>query len=135
MTEEIDPAHPRRRERAEPKLVRKLRDKQASHRERGKFYRAAFVIAGGLILLTGIAMLALPGPAFVVIPIGLAILALEFRWAERLLETALEKAADAQDKAADASPRQKALGAAAGAVAIAAFVVAAVQWDIPVLPV
>jgi uncharacterized protein (TIGR02611 family) len=132
VTEETEP---RRRRRAEPKLVRKLRDKQESHRERGKFYRAAFVVAGVLILLTGIAMLALPGPAFVVIPIGLAILALEFTWAERLLETALEKAADAQDKAADASPLQKTLGLAAAAVAIAAFVLAAVRWDIPVLPV
>ncbi len=132
MTEETDD---RRRRRAEPKLVRKLRDRQASHRERGTFYRAAFVIAGVVILLTGVAMLALPGPAFVVIPIGLAILALEFTWAERLLETALEKAADAQEKAADASPLQKALGLAAGALAIAAFVFAAVTWDIPVLPV
>ena len=130
-----DDTEPRRRRRAEPELVRRLRAKQESHRERGKFYRAAFVVAGVLILLTGVAMLALPGPAFVVIPIGLAILALEFTWAERLLETALEKAADAQDKAADASPAQKALGAAAGAVAVAAFVFAALRWDIPVLPV
>ena len=84
-----------RRERAEPKLVRRLRAHRQTHRERGRFYRAAVVVAGVLILLTGIAMLALPGPAFVVIPIGLAILALEFTWAERLLETALEKAADA----------------------------------------
>ena len=76
-------------------------------------------------------MLALPGPAFVVIPIGLAILALEFTWAERLLETALEKAADAQDKAADATPLQKGLGLAAGAVAIAAFVVAAITGTSP----
>jgi uncharacterized protein (TIGR02611 family) len=125
----------RRRERAEPELVRRLRGRQESHREHSRLYRAAFVVAGALILLAGVAMLALPGPAFVVIPIGLAILALEFTWAERLLETALEKAADAQDRAAEASPRQKALGAAAGAVALAAFVFAAVRWDIPVLPV
>ncbi len=130
-----DETQERRRRRAEPKLVRKLREHQATHRERGRFYRAAVVVAGLLILLTGIAMLALPGPAFVVIPIGLAILALEFTWAERLLETALEKAADAQDKAADASPLQKALGIAGTVLAIAAFAFAALTWDIPVLPV
>jgi len=130
-----DETQPRRRERAEPKLVRRLRDKQESHRQRGRFYRAAFVVAGVIILLTGIAMLALPGPAFVVIPIGLAILALEFTWAERLLETALEKAADAQDRAAAATPLQKALGLAGTALAIAAFAFAALRWDIPVLPV
>ena len=33
-------------------------------------------------------MLVLPGPAFIVIPAGLAILALEFAWARRLLQRA-----------------------------------------------
>ena len=33
-------------------------------------------------MLIGIAMIALPGPAVVVIPAGLAILALEFAWAK-----------------------------------------------------
>jgi hypothetical protein len=40
-------------------------------------------IIGGTILLLGIALLVLPGPAFVVIPVGLAILATEFAWARR----------------------------------------------------
>lgn len=35
-------------------------------------------------------MLVLPGPAILVIPIGLAILALEFAWAERLLDLGVE---------------------------------------------
>jgi tellurite resistance protein TerC len=35
---------------------------------------------GGIVLLVGIALLVLPGPAFVVIPIGLGILSLEFAW-------------------------------------------------------
>ena len=80
-------------------------------------------------------MLALPGPAFVVIPIGLAILSLEFAWAERLLEKALIKGDEAKRKAAEASPAQKALSAAAIVCGIAAAVAAAVVWDIPVLPV
>ena len=54
-------------------------------------------------------MLALPGPAFVVIPIGLAILSLEFAWAEHLLEKALIKGEEAKRKASEASPAQKAL--------------------------
>lgn len=41
--------------------------------------------AGGVVLLAGLTMLLLPGPAFVVIPAGLAILAIEFGWARRLL--------------------------------------------------
>jgi uncharacterized protein (TIGR02611 family) len=43
-------------------------------------------VAGGLVLLAGIAMIALPGPACIVIPAGLAILATEFEWAHRLKE-------------------------------------------------
>jgi tellurite resistance protein TerC len=42
--------------------------------------------AGGLVLAAGIAMIVLPGPAIIVIPTGLAILATEFAWAERWLE-------------------------------------------------
>ena len=48
-------------------------------------------------------MLVTPGPAFVLIPIGLAMLALEFNWAERLLEKALEQAEKARVKAANTS--------------------------------
>jgi tellurite resistance protein TerC len=33
--------------------------------------------------LIGVALIVLPGPAFIVIPIGLAILATEFAWARR----------------------------------------------------
>ena len=43
-------------------------------------------IVGFTILLIGIAMILLPGPAIVVIPLGLAILATEFVWARRLLK-------------------------------------------------
>ena len=38
-------------------------------------------VIGGTVLLIGIAMMVLPGPAFVVIPLGLMILATEFAWA------------------------------------------------------
>ena len=50
----------------------------------------------------GVAMLVLPGPAFAVIPIALAILSLEFAWAGRLLEKALE-----QGRAGQASRRSR----------------------------
>ncbi len=43
-------------------------------------------IIGTTILLIGLALIVLPGPAFIVIPIGLAILATEFAWAKRLLK-------------------------------------------------
>jgi uncharacterized protein (TIGR02611 family) len=42
-------------------------------------------VVGFTVLLIGIAMIVLPGPAFIVIPLALAILATEFVWARRLL--------------------------------------------------
>ena len=92
----------------EPELVRRLRARQAEHKQRGRLYRWAFVAVGIAVLGLGVAMLALPGPAFVVIPIGLAILSLEFAWAELLLEKALVKGEEARRKASEATPAQKA---------------------------
>ncbi len=41
--------------------------------------------AAGLVVLSiGIGMVVLPGPAFLVIPLGLSILATEFEWAKRI---------------------------------------------------
>ena len=47
--------------------------------------RAIIAMMGASVLLVGIVMIVTPGPAFVVIPAGLAILAIEFVWARRLL--------------------------------------------------
>lgn len=43
------------------------------------------IVVGFTVLLIGVVMLVLPGPAVVVVPLGLAILATEFVWARRLL--------------------------------------------------
>jgi len=53
----------------------------------GQARRLIVIVAGFTILVAGIAMIVLPGPAIVVIPIGLAILATEFVWARKLLAT------------------------------------------------
>lgn len=47
--------------------------------------RIVITIVGFSVLLVGIAMIVLPGPAFVVIPAGLGILSLEFAWARHWL--------------------------------------------------
>lgn len=54
--------------------------------------RIAIGIVGGSVLLVGVAMIVLPGPAFVVIPAGLAILSLEFAWARIWLKKVKAKA-------------------------------------------
>ena len=47
--------------------------------------RLVIAVIGGTVVLIGLALLVLPGPGMVVIPLGLAILATEFIWARRLL--------------------------------------------------
>jgi len=48
--------------------------------------KLVIVVIGFTILIVGIAMIVLPGPAIIVIPIGLAILATEFVWARNILK-------------------------------------------------
>lgn len=48
-------------------------------------------VAGFAVLTVGLAMIVLPGPAFIVIPVGLGILATEYVWARRLLKTIKHK--------------------------------------------
>jgi tellurite resistance protein TerC len=43
--------------------------------------RIAVAVIGGSVLLIGAAMVVLPGPAILVVPLGLGILGLEFAWA------------------------------------------------------
>ena len=74
---------------AKPPLAERLLAQRERHHRRSKPLRALIVLAGFTVVGIGIAMLALPGPAFVVIPAGLAMLSLEFAWAERLLHKAI----------------------------------------------
>ncbi|HET9862207.1 MAG TPA: PGPGW domain-containing protein [Steroidobacteraceae bacterium] len=54
--------------------------------------RIVIGVVGGTVLVIGIAMIVLPGPAFVVIPVGLGILSLEFAWARNWLRKVKTKA-------------------------------------------
>jgi tellurite resistance protein TerC len=47
--------------------------------------RLIVIVVGSTVLLMGIAMIVLPGPAVLVIPVGLSVLATELVWARRLL--------------------------------------------------
>jgi len=53
--------------------------------------RIAVAIIGSTILTVGILMLVLPGPAIVLIPVGLAILSIEFAWARLWLKRVRER--------------------------------------------
>jgi uncharacterized protein (TIGR02611 family) len=48
-------------------------------------WRLGVFVVGTALLIAGIIMIVTPGPAIVFIPLGLGVLATEFRWAQRLL--------------------------------------------------
>jgi uncharacterized protein (TIGR02611 family) len=120
--------------RPRPKLIERLELRRATHRERHPLFRIAFGIGGAVVTLAGVIMLVTPGPAFVLIPIGLAMLSMEFVWAERLLVKSLEQAALAQERAAQTTRAQRFVAAIATLLAIAAIVLAVLWWDVPLLP-
>jgi uncharacterized protein (TIGR02611 family) len=62
-------------------------------------------VIGGTVLLIGIALIVLPGPAFIVIPIGLAILATEFAWAQRAVTRARAMVAKARGRQPESVPK------------------------------
>ena len=120
-----------------PELLIKLRERKERHKQRHPVHRAAVVVFGVLIVLVGIVLSGpgVPGPGIAVILIGLGFLALEFDRAERLLERAIIWADRAKDRAEETSTGQRVVAGIVGALAVAAFVVAAVLWDIPLLPI
>ena len=121
---------------AKPKLVRRLEAKRETYAEKPRAVRWLLVAVGFTLLLAGAAMLVLPGPAFVVIPIGLALLSLQFTWAGRLLDRSLVEADKARRRAADTSTTQKVLSAAAVTLAVCAgFAAWGYFGNVPVLPV
>lgn len=60
--------------------------------------RVIIFVIGSTVLLFGFVLLFTPGPAIVVIPIGLAILATEFLWAEILLHKVKKKVKETKDR-------------------------------------
>jgi uncharacterized protein (TIGR02611 family) len=74
-----------------------------------KLKRLLVAVTGITILLIGIAMIVLPGPAIVVIPLGLGILATEFAWARRLLDVVRERIQRAANKSKNNNKKENSL--------------------------
>jgi uncharacterized protein (TIGR02611 family) len=70
-------------------------------------WRVVVLVVGILIILAGLAMLALPGPGWAAIFLGLALLATEFDWAQRLLHRVRDKVQAATRKATDPRRRRR----------------------------
>jgi len=120
-----------------PDLIRKLRERKVRHKQRHIVHRAGVVVLGCLLVLAGIVMSGpgVPGPGIATILLGLFLLALEFERAERLLERAIVWGERAAARAERTSTAQRVAAGILGALALAAFVVAAILWNIPLLPV
>jgi len=61
--------------------------------------RVVIGLVGTTIMLIGIALIVLPGPAFLLIPLGLAILGIEFAWARHWLRVVKRRAKDIKQSA------------------------------------
>ena len=129
------PADPPESVPQRPRIVERLEAQRERLRQRHIVIRVLYITVGFTLLFGGLAMLVLPGPAFLVIPIGLAVLSLEFAWAEELLERALEKGEIAKKKAAQTTKTQRLLTATAFVLGGAALLTWALLDDIPYVPV
>jgi len=76
--------------------------------------RVIVSVIGATVLLIGIALLVLPGTAFIVIPVGLAILATEYAWARRSLKKARRMASNVVSGRDSTAPRESCLELCAG---------------------
>ncbi|QXC62602.1 PGPGW domain-containing protein [Aquihabitans sp. G128] len=91
------PAAPSRRERLREAAIQAeyATGRQEANEEqarRGVIRRVGTIIVGFVVLFGGLAMMVLPGPGVLGVIAGLAILAQELAWAERLLEYVKKRA-------------------------------------------
>ena len=117
------------------RFVEGLQERRVRHKERHRLIRVAAAIGGFLVVLLGIVVIPLPGPGLLVVAVGLAVLALEFAWAEHLLEKTVDRLSEARERVKRASPVGQAAVALIGVLAAAASLIVAYTWDIPLLPV
>jgi hypothetical protein len=107
-------------------IQRRVLAVQRHYHEGGRALRVGYVLAAFVVLLAGFAMTVLPGPATIVIPVGLAMLAARFRWAQAVLLTVLDHGVTLQRRLARAPMPVRLAGTGlliAGAVTATVFVI------------
>ena len=114
--------------------MERVRERKATHKRRSIVYRASFATAGVVVILVGIALIPLPGPGWLIVALGVAMLALEFDRAERVLEALLDRLERVTEQATDASRGQQVAAAVALAALAGALVAAALLLELPYLP-
>jgi uncharacterized protein (TIGR02611 family) len=127
-----DEASPTSRRSRLKRRAQRKREQIRRRRTLDLTYRIGVFVVGGLIVLAGLAMLVLPGPGWLVIILGVAVLATEFAWAERLLARVKGWAERAKDAALDPKRRRRnkwIAGVGIVAVALSAFAYVA-RWGL-----
>lgn len=92
------------------------------YERQNKIVRTMWVAVAVLLVLAGLAMIVFPGPAAVVIPLGLSMLAAVFGWARRLLVLSVRTSMKARKVIEGQGTQIKLLGVAALACLTAAVI-------------
>lgn len=66
------------------RLMRRVRTWLAEHPRLDLAYRVSVGIVGGVLTVGGLLLVPLPGPGWLVVFLGLAVLGTEFHWARRI---------------------------------------------------
>jgi uncharacterized protein (TIGR02611 family) len=111
--------------------IRRLRERKERHKQRSRFYRVSFAAIGIMIIVLGLILVPLPGPGWLIVALGVGMLALEFDRMERLLEKILDRLEATSERLSNPQKLLIGLLAIAGA---AAWITAIVLWEVPVLP-
>ncbi|CAN5772467.1 hypothetical protein BH23ACT10_BH23ACT10_32090 [soil metagenome] len=84
-------------------IQRRVHAVQRHYHGAGPAVRVLWLLAAFVVIAVGVAMTVLPGPAIIVIPVGLAMLAVRFRWAQWALRATIDHGVRVQRTFAKAS--------------------------------
>ena len=73
-----------RSERPIRRMLRRMRGWVSRHRHLNLVYRTLVGVLGGSLAILGLVLVPLPGPSWLVVFLGLAVLGTEFHWAKRI---------------------------------------------------
>ncbi len=107
---------------AKRKTTQTRRRAKKTYDRHGTIFHLLWLVASVTVLIAGLAMTLFPGPAVVVIPLGLAMLSVEFAWASRFVDTALDKSIEAAEKIDRLDRKKKLLGIAAAVLLVGAAI-------------
>ena len=111
-----------------PNRYERFRAQVARNRTLDLAYRTLVTVVGFGIIIVGLLLLPLPGPGWVIIFLGLGLLATEYEWSRRLLEYARRQLSRWVDWVKAQPVYIRALLGLAGVAIIAAAVVAYIWW-------